>query len=236
MATELSKRALVVYREADRVPPYQRALIAAGVDPVLSQANRSLTLDGFAGLVLTGGTDVDPSLYGEVRGEHTDEPDPERDSIEFELLNQALRFDLPIFAICRGLQLLNVFFGGSLLQHLDPPERHRLVVAGDRSKPVHTVSIEGDSLLSGIAGRQILDVNSRHHQAVARLGDGLRITALAPDGVIEAIEHPDKRFVMAVQWHPEDQASRFPEQLALFRGFGEACAAASRIHQVELYK
>jgi putative glutamine amidotransferase len=225
MDTEVSKRALVIYRKADRVLPYQQALVAAGVDPVLSGANFPVTLDGFDGLVLTGGSDVDPALYGEPRGTHTDEPDHERDRIEFELLRQALTLDLPVLAICRGLQIVNVFHGGSLHQHLEPPERHQRV-AGKKSEPIHTVAVESDSLLSRIAQSEVLQVNSRHHQGIARLGEGLRVTARAPDGVVEAVERPDKRFFVAVQWHPEDQVSRFPEQLSLFAHFREACALA----------
>jgi putative glutamine amidotransferase len=119
------KQVLVIYREADRVLPYRDALMAAGLDPVMREANGPLYLRGTYGLVLTGGPDVDPALYGEARRPETELPDAERDALEASLLEEALAQDLPILAICRGLQILNVSQGGTLIQHLDPPHRHQ---------------------------------------------------------------------------------------------------------------
>lgn len=234
MTMQASKRALVPYREAGRTAPYERALRAAGAEPVLVETSGRLSLEGFDGLVLTGGGDIDPALYGEQPHEHTEEPDRERDRIEIELLREALRLDLPVLAICRGMQLLNVFHGGTLHQHL---EGHRKK-SEDRADPVHGVSIDKESLMARIARTESWEVNSRHHQAVGRLGEGLRATAHAPDGIVEAIERSDKQFVLAVQWHPEDQVFRFPEQLALFTAFGDACSrcAADRRAKVETYR
>lgn len=233
-----SKRVLVVYRDSDSIVPYQEALTAAGLDPVIADAREGLTLAGFDGLVLTGGSDVDPASYGEVPGPDTDPPDPVRDRVEFQLLTEALAADLPVLGICRGLQLLNVFHRGTLRQHLEPVERHRRI-AGTRAEPIHRAVIEPGTLLSRIAGGSTeWAVNSRHHQAIARLGRGLLISARDPeDDMIEAVERPDKSFVLAVQWHPENQVFQFPEQLALFARFGDACAVgAARANRVEIYR
>ena len=177
-------------------------------------------MQGCDGLLLTGGIDVDPALYGEPKQPETDTPDPELDAAEISVIAEALYRDLPILGICRGLQILNVHHGGTLIQHLVPPERHRTTKNGDRSLPVHSVEIREGTLLASIAGtRNIWHVNSRHHQAVKTLGRGLRVSAVDPeDEVIEAIENPEKRFVLAVQWHPEDQVRRDSVQLDLFPG------------------
>ena len=225
----MSDKILVVFRDEARLAPYQRALEAAAIPAEYRAPDQNLHIEGFAGLLLTGGTDIDPALYGQEREPETDVPDSERDQCELRLLEQATARDLPIFAICRGLQILNVFFGGTLQQHLPDTSGHRSRPA-DKAEPVHSVSIERDSLLAGACEALALDVNSRHHQAVARLGSGLRITAKARDGVIEAIEHADKLFVLAVQWHPEDQVFRYSEQLRLFTRFGALLNSRSRVH------
>lgn len=218
----MNKQVLVIYREADKVAPYRDALLAAGVSSVLQEASRPLSLDGFDGLVLTGGPDVDPALYGESRYAETDHPDEERDAVEESLLKEALTRDLPVLAICRGLQILNVCEGGTLIQHLHPPQRHQRTDS-KRNQPVHEVSIEPGTLLSEIAGTNIWQVNSRHHQAVKTVADNLRVSAVDPeDGTVEALEHPEKRFVLAVQWHPEDQALVDEGQLKIFQSFGAA--------------
>jgi gamma-glutamyl-gamma-aminobutyrate hydrolase PuuD len=170
-----------------------------------------------------GGTDVNPRTYGEEAVPETDAPDDERDAVEFEVLQAALEKDVAVLAICRGLQLLNIFHGGTLVQHLSS-ERHDPEFAdSDKVSAAHEVSINPDSLLAKIVGRNTLEVNSRHHQAVKELGRGLHITARdTEDGTVEGLERRDKRFVVAVQWHPEDQCVRYPEQLKLFQGFADA--------------
>jgi putative glutamine amidotransferase len=221
-AQVVNKRVLVIYREANRVTPYRDALLAAGLNPVIREANRPLSLSDFGGLVLTGGSDVDPKLYGETRQAETEPPDGERDALEASLVEEALAQDLPILAICRGLQILNVSQGGTLIQHLDPPTRHERS-EGNRELPVHPVTIQPDTLLSKIAGSNTWQVNSRHHQAVRAVASNLRVSAFDPeDRTIEALEHPDRRFVLALQWHPEDQARIDPGQLNIFRSFGAA--------------
>jgi putative glutamine amidotransferase len=133
---------------------------------------------------------------------------------------------MPILAICRGMQLLNVQHGGTLIQHLgsarhDPELR-------DRSEPAHRVTVEANTLLARALGTTTVEVNSRHHQAVARVGERLRVVARdAEDGTIEGMERPDKRYVLAVQWHPEDQASRYIEHRRLFRSFAGAVSGRS---------
>jgi putative glutamine amidotransferase len=218
----VSKRALVIYREIARLQPYLAALSSAGLDPVPAVAGPLASLSGLDGLVLVGGTDVNPTRYGETRQPETETPDDERDAIEFALLEQALERDLPVLAICRGLQLVNVFHGGSLIQHLNSSERHQRP-EGDHGLTAHEVTIVPGTVLCAIAGTPKWQVNSRHHQAVKTLGKGLRVSAVdTGDGTIEALERPDKRFVLAVQWHPEDQAPRDPEQAKIFQGFAAA--------------
>jgi putative glutamine amidotransferase len=217
-----NRHVLVLYRDLSRLGPYLAALEAAGVNATPVEAHAAASLAGFSGLVLVGGTDVDPRRYNEIRIGETEASDVERDAVEFALLEQALERDLPVLAICRGLQLVNVFHGGSLIQHLSSTVKHRQT-KGDRGLPVHSVVIQPGTLLFGIAGETTWQVNSRHHQAVRELGRGLRVSAVDPeDGTVEAIERPYKRFVLGVQWHPEDQALRDSGQLNLFRSFGAA--------------
>lgn len=160
------------------------------------------------GLVLTGGTDVDPSIYGAEREPATDEPDCERDAMELRLLREALHRDLPVLAICRGMQLFNVAHtAGTLMQD----------IAGHRAP--HNVSVAPGTQLAKILGAGTRSVNSRHHQAVGSVGRDLSISARAADGVIEALERAGRRFAIAVQWHPEDI---FAQERALFEAFCEA--------------
>lgn len=211
----------MIYREEDEVGPYLATLAAARVETMWASASERPRLRDFEGLVLTGGEDVDPAQYGEARHPKTEDPDHERDEVEKELLAEALELDLPVLAICRGLQLLNVFHGGDLIQHLDSVRRHKQS-EGNREKPAHGILIEPDSLLYAIAGAREWHVNSRHHQAARRPGKGLVVSAVdAEDGTIEALERPDKRFVLGVQWHPENQALVDAGQLRIFQRFGE---------------
>lgn len=219
-----NRRVLVPYRHATKLQAYEDALRAGDMEPVRGFVGNSVTLDGVAGLLLMGGTDVNPKLYGEAPNPETDSPDDQRDEIELRLIEDAIAKDLPILAICRGLQMLNVYHGGSLIQHLSPTEPHD-PDTGDKSAPVHEVMIERESRLAQIAEANRWRVNSRHHQAAGKVGAHLRVSARAPqDEVIEALERTDKRFVVAVQWHPEDQLRADREQLKLFLAFAEAFA------------
>jgi putative glutamine amidotransferase len=200
--------------------PYEKALCGAGIEPVLITPGMDVP-EHAAGLVLMGGSDVNPALYGETRVTETENPDDARDDLELALIGDFLQRDLPLLAICRGLQILNVQHGGSLVQHLDSTARHRVKTPENPGLPAHPVEIVPGTRLAAIAGEPLtLDVNSRHHQAIGRLGECLRVSARDPeDGTIEAVERPDKRFVIGVQWHPENMSAGDERQAKLFRSF-----------------
>ena len=221
------KRALLVCGSPEHCAdaysrPYEEALKLAGVDALVIRPADAVPGD-FPGMVLIGGSDVNPSLYSAPRHPHTEGSDDARDALESRLIADALARDLPILAICRGMQILNVQQGGTLIQHLRTTEHHRRRTA-DRGLPVHKVSITRGTKLSEIARGDILwDVNSRHHQAIDLLGSCLCVSAVDPDdGVIEAVERRDKRFVLGVQWHPENQAPTDERQARLFAAFAAA--------------
>lgn len=168
------------------------------------------------GLVLTGGVDIDPAQYGAAAHPRTNQPRPERDAFERGVLQAALDRDLPTLAICRGHQLLNVVAGGTLLQHIeDGSHRADYRAHPDGVSRQHAVRLCGR--LADIYGNAGGAVNSRHHQAVTpgTLAPGLRVLAAAPDGLIEAVELPGRRWVIGVQWHPERLEPEMP-------GFAEA--------------
>ena len=175
-------------------------------------------LDGLNGLLLAGGLDVDPELYGARIQPETGQLDRERDARESTLLHAALGRDLPILAICRGMQLVNAALGGTLVQHI---EGHRCLDRQD----AHPIAIAAGSRLRSILGVDVHVVNSRHHQSVDRVAGALMVTAKSPDDVVEALELPGKRFVLAVQWHPEDLTDA--PDAKLFSAFGDAVTAAA---------
>ena len=214
------RRVALTYRFPKKAEPYADALRAVGLEPVLFQPESGApSLDGVAGLLLSGGTDIDPSLYHATRDPRTQSPDPQRDKMEWLLLHQVIAADIPVLAICRGMQLFNVFHeGGTLLQHLDG----HTVNTADPSEPAHSVVQEPGSRLALILGAGPVGVNSRHHQAVQQVGRGLRVTSRSGDGIVEGVERPDLHFAVAVQWHPEDQVARFPAQHRLFEAFAAA--------------
>jgi putative glutamine amidotransferase len=166
-------------------------------------------LDSVDALVLSGGADVDPALYGQDPHEHTSEPRTDRDAWELALIRGAIDRDLPFLAICRGAQLLNVALGGTLHQHL--PD----VVGTERYQPgggvfgAVDVTVSGPSLLADVLGGEAagLTVQCYHHQALDRVAHGLAVTAVCGDGVVEAVEMPAARFGVGVQWHPEEDAA-----------------------------
>ena len=215
---------------ADYPRPYQEALRAVGVE-LVTVTSAPMPSDA-VGLLLMGGSDVNPARYGEARIGDTEEADDGRDALECALIEEALARDLPLLAICRGLQILNVQQGGTLIQHLASTARHRQRTE-DRGQPVHQVEIVPGTTLAAIAmsaaGTLQWGVNSRHHQAIDRLGEGLHISARDPeDGTIEAVERPDKRFVVGVQWHPENMSATDPSQARLFQAFADALQPIKR--------
>ena len=226
---------LIAIARCSKLPDYEHAVRDAGGEPWILDRATDRAADVIrtaAGLLLTGGGDVNPLLYGETASPSFSAAEVGRDDYEIALVRLAVKADLPIFAICRGIQVLNVARGGTLVQDI-PTELpgaldHRLAVPPhEAAELAHTVRIEQASRLAqltndrtGDAGSRV--VNSRHHQAVKVLGEGLVTTATAPDGVVEAIEDPTRRFCLGVQWHPEN-FYRTGEFRSLFDGFVQAC-------------
>ena len=185
-------------------------------------------LDPLSGLLLGGGGDVAPFYYGAEPESGLGEVDPQRDAWELALVRRALSRRLPLFGICRGLQLLNVALGGTLHQDLGGgPGYLQHEQRAPRHHPSHSVEILPRTRLAAIIGAGRLAVNSFHHQAPAVIGAGLRKAALSPDGVVEALEDPERPFVIGVQWHPE--TLEHPASRLLFQAF--AGAAASRLQR-----
>ena len=220
--------ATIAVSPARKMDDYREALRLAGIkshELVFDDDAPDAVVARHAGLMLLGGHDVDPALYGEEPHEKTEGVSASRDAYEIALVKAAIARDLPIFAICRGIQLLNVALGGSLvqdiptqvLQHLD----HR--PGGEPAMIGHYIDVTPGTRLAELVEAELerdgyCAVNSRHHQALRKVGDGLRVTASSVDGVIEAVERPASRFCVAVQWHPESfwASGRFQ---GLFRGF-----------------
>ncbi|WP_207942266.1 hypothetical protein DOK78_000642 [Enterococcus sp. DIV2402] len=200
-----------------------------GIPLILPLTNKQETLDYFLqtcdGFLFTGGQDVSPTLYGEAMRETCGESCVLRDEMETYCLQQALALDKPILGICRGLQLLNVVLGGTLYQDL-PTEsssacQHQMIAPYNRAQ--HKVTILPDSLLFTILGKTQVGVNSYHHQGIKRLSPQLKIAATASDGLIEAVYMSNKRFVLAVQWHPEFFEAVTKENQHLLRYFLGRC-------------
>ncbi|MGE5325820.1 MAG: gamma-glutamyl-gamma-aminobutyrate hydrolase family protein [Deltaproteobacteria bacterium] len=227
--------------------PYFQALCAAGLTPreivMLSPGDRARArADNLDGVLFTGGEDVAPALYDETRRYATVKSDRSRDDFELALLAAAQEERIPILGICRGMQMINVKFGGSLYQDLklDPYSEGGVVVehkqAGRRQDATHTVTVtEPESLLAS-AFQGCCRVNSLHHQAVRRVGRGLKVTAYSEDGLAEAVEYAgDYPFLMAIQWHPEEMLSQ-PEQKRIFEQFLAKCreTAARRAHASQI--
>ena len=230
---------------ADRVrlnAAYVRALESVGLVPIivppLSDAEAAArVLDVVAGLLLSGGEDVDPSVYGHAPHPELGLVNRARDATELALLERARLRALPTLAICRGVQLVNVGLGGTLVQDLSSQRAdaspHDL--DDERATRVHAVRVEPTSRLANVLGEENLHVNSVHHQAIDRLGNHVRPTAWADDGVIEGIESEDPRWwMLGVQWHPEELVNtQEPWDRRLFEAFAAACRAnAAPPHQV----
>lgn len=212
---------------------YVYALRRAGARPVLltepDDADPREILEPFDGLLLMGGGDVEPSRYGQEPHAENYGVEPVRDELEFTLLRAADEIGMPTLAICRGIQVMNVAFGGTLIQHL--PDVGGFAPHGPPlgAKPVsHDVKVSPGSRLLATCGSQTLTCSSHHHQGIDRLGEGLTATAWSEDGLIEAVER-DGGWMVGVQWHPEETASDNPAHQALFDGLAVlARASASR--------
>ena len=178
----------------------------------------ALTCDG---LLLPGGGDMDPKFYGQVRIPACGEPNLLRDAAEPLLLRAFLAADKPVLGICRGIQVLNAVLGGDLYQDIKPFEH---LPHNDHWAKVHTVTVRRGTLLSRILGQDTVLVNSQHHQAVDRVAPGFTLAALSEDGIVEAIEKPDARFCLGVQWHPEWLSDADPAMQGLFDAFVNACS------------
>lgn len=231
------------YRKtADQNPPielygaatvYTEAVRRAGGIPLLiplglNEAELAQIIERVDGLMLPGGGDIEPALYQGAMDTTMWGIDRERDRTELYLTRQVVSHKKPILAICRGIQVLNVALGGSLwgdvASQMPKAIRHDYFRTYPRNRLSHTVEINDDSLLAGCLGQKQVWVNSLHHQGIRELGQGLRITALAPDGLIEGVEVAGHPFAVGIQWHPECLVDDDPAMLSLFKGL----VAASR--------
>ncbi len=177
-------------------------------------------LDRVSGLVLSGGAfDVPPELYGEQPREGLGPLKPPRTAFELAILRAALARHLPVLGVCGGMQLLNVAYGGTLVQDIakELPQARAHQQAHDRSQPQHPVEVKDATLLAECVGKGQLMVNSTHHQAVKAVGTGLLASATSPDGVVEAVEAPGEPFVLGVQWHPELMLDSVPPNLGVYK-------------------
>jgi putative glutamine amidotransferase len=200
--------------EAALVPlSYVRAVEHAGGRALVvppSEDGLEETLGALDGLILSGGSDLDPGLYGAEAHPETDAPRPGRDQAEVRMLEAALERDMPVLAVCRGSQLLNVARGGDLVQHLPEQLGHERHKHEPGQFSDHGVRLDPGSRVGALLGEHA-PVKSHHHQGYGRLGDGLREAAWADDGTVEALEDPERRFAIGVLWHPEEG-----EDFALF--------------------
>ncbi len=211
---------------------YIRAVELTGGVPLLIPVSGSISTlgslyDRVDGVLMAGGPDVDPIEYGQERHPMLRKVTPSRDRMELALLERAFRDGKPLFCICRGLQVLNVALGGTLWQDLSAQvpgaRKHDCHPDNPPDQLTHEVVIEPESRLSTVVGEDEIAVNSLHHQAIDRVGDSLRVTARATDGIIEAVEGTGNRFLLGVQWHPEWLAHDHESARKLFVAFADAC-------------
>lgn len=213
---------------------YAEAVRRSGALPVLLPlTDDEAVLDGIFerldGLVLTGGDDIGPETYGEEPIPECGEAQPVRDRMELYLLRCCVDTGKPLLAICRGFEILNIGFGGTLYQDIakQRPDSLRHPCYEAPAEQVHAVTLTPDSRIAAITGLTECRVNSRHHQGVKKVGEGLRVTAVASDGLVEGLELPDHPFAVGVQWHPETLSSYAPEAQRLF----DALAVAAREYE-----
>jgi len=214
---------------------YSRVVASAGGLPVMiplldDEATLRALYDRLDGLLLPGGLDLDPATYGEPRRPDCGRVDPDRDRVELQFARWAIAEGKPVFGLCRGLQIVNVALGGTLYQDIAAQfsgaiKHDYFPTAGyARDHLAHEVTVSSGSRLGTLIGAVALRVNSMHHQAVKELAPGLLPTAVAPDGVVEAVESPDRPFLLGVQWHPESLVERDLRMRRLMVGFVEAAS------------
>lgn len=194
--------------------------IAVLIPPqVLDSADAKRILSGLDGLIISGGRDVDPSLYGQTPGEHTDKPDQKRDALELALYDVAIAENIPFLGICRGQQVLNVKRGGTLLQHLPDVVGSTKYQLGNAEYTIAKIDVSPGTLLSrALHGDETVTGALYHHQGIDQVGEGLTVVAKSEDGIVEAVELANHPFGLAVQWHPEHT----PEDNRLFEALIEA--------------
>lgn len=212
---------------------YVKSIIQAGGIPLMIpfgvESDAEQLLEGIDGLLLTGGVDVHPHFYDEEPHIKIGDIMLERDEVELELTEAALKKTMPIFGICRGFQLLNVALGGTLYQDINSQYEHTPILHKQnarRKEASHFIEIMKGSRLYEMIGKEKIAVNSFHHQALKKVPDSFEITAKASDGMIEAFEMKDYPYCVGVQWHPEEMAIAEDEHaIKLFKSFIDACAA-----------
>jgi putative glutamine amidotransferase len=220
---------------------YVRVLTEVGAVPWLipllpgDEATLRAIYDRLDGVFLTGGVDVDPAAYGEERHSHCERTDPARDWTELHLIRWALADHKPVFGVCRGIQAINVACGGSLYQDVGEQFPHAIKhnyfptsANPARNYLAHPVRVASGSRVGRLLGVEQIEVNSMHHQGIKRLAPGLAATAFAPDGLVEAVETTDDRFLIGVQWHPEEMAEAHDPMRRLFSAFVEAARGFRR--------
>jgi len=214
---------------------YSRVVASAGGLPIMiplldDEATLRALYDRLDGLLLPGGVDLDPATYGEPRRPDCGRVDPDRDRVELQFARWAVAEGKPVFGLCRGLQIVNVALGGTLYQDIAAQfsgaiKHDCFPTAGyPRDHLAHEVTVSAGSRLGTLIGSAPLQVNSMHHQAVKELAPGLLPTAVAPDGLVEAVESPDQPFLLGVQWHPESLVERDLRMRRLMAGFVEAAS------------
>jgi putative glutamine amidotransferase len=211
---------------------YAEGVLQAGGVPVIVPHNLDedalrVVLDRLNGVVLSGGGDIDPVLFSEDAHSATGQIESDRDRVELMLARWVVERDIPFLGICRGIQVLNVALGGTLLQDIPSQVPKALPHSFDRRMTprdylAHPVKIDPDSQLARVMQLEVARTNSWHHQSIKQVADRLQATAVAPDGVIEAVEVPGQRFAIGVQWHPEWLFEEYPEHRRLFKGLIEA--------------
>lgn len=206
---------------------YSEALLKAGALPVLIPLNTpeeefEALLERIDGIIFTGGGDIETARYQGETHEKVGDVDQERDQIELSLVHKVVEIEMPFLGICRGFQVINVAYGGTLYSHisdqLDNSLEHSCFPDFPWDHIAHEVEVEGGSKLAEILGKTSVEVNSLHHQGAKEIGEGLVVTAKAPDGLVEGLELPDYPFGVAVQWHPEWMPDSVPMQ-RIFNAF-----------------